>query len=316
MDENRLKVLFTGAGSIGTRHINNLTAECKARGIELEVDVLRKTDRVIPDDLRLLIRNEIRNDKELDDFYDIVFITDETKTHYENIIRLKNRCKHMFIEKPIFESVGYSLDNVKPENDSVYYVAAPIRFTNYYKEIRKYVETEDVYSARIIFSSYMPNWQKGRDYTKSFRCFAERGGGVDIDSLHEIDYMTSLFGIPLKVNRVAGKYSNLKMDACDIADYIFEYKDKLIEMHLDYFGRVPNRRVELFTKNDVIVIDFNEKSVHKQVKNDSYKFGPDDMFYQDEMRYFIDLVLSKGSIENINPISNAFESLKISKGFI
>jgi predicted dehydrogenase len=173
-----------------------------------------------------------------------------------------------------------------------------------------------VYAARIIFSSYMPSWQKGRDYTKSFRCFTDRGGGVDIDSLHEIDYMTALFGKPQRVNRAVGQYSNLEMDACDLATYIFEYEDKLVEMHLDYFGRVPNRCIELFTKNDVIVIDFNEKSVYKKKENTAYFFGPDDCFYQLEMGYFVELVLSNGRMKNINPISNAFENLKLAKGIV
>ena len=47
--------------------------------------------------------------------------------------------------------------------------------------------------------------------------------GVDIDSLHEIDYMKSLFGLPKSINLKVGKYSNLEMEACDIATYIFEY---------------------------------------------------------------------------------------------
>ena len=204
--------------------------------------------------------------------------------------------------------------SIAPSGDSVYYVACPIRFSKYYEELKKVADSQDVYSARVIFSSYMPNWQKGRDYRLSFRCFKDRGGGVDIDSLHEIDYITSLFGIPNSVKRVAGKYSDLEMDAPDLATYIFEYPDKLIEVHLDYFGRTNNRRVEFFTKDDVIVVDYNKHTVEYQLESKATDYGIDDQFYQNEMRYFIKLTESKGSMENINPIYNAFESLRIAKG--
>ena len=309
-----MEVLFTSAGSIGSRHIRNLSAICRDMGTPLVIDVIRKTDRVLPDDIKSLISREIRDDSDLRDSYDIGFITDETKTHFENIENFKNRCKHLFIEKPIFESTDYDITSIAPSGDSVYYVACPIRFSKYYEELKKVADSQDVYSARVIFSSYMPNWQKGRDYRLSFRCFKDRGGGVDIDSLHEIDYITSLFGIPNSVKRVAGKYSNLEMDAPDLATYIFEYPDKLIEVHLDYFGRTNNRRVEFFTKDDVIVVDYNKHTVEYQLESKITDYGIDDQFYQNEMRYFIKLTESKGSMENINPIYNAFESLRIAKG--
>lgn len=310
-----MKVLFTGAGSIGSRHIKNLTDVCNSKRIPLEIDVIRYSERILPDEIKSLVCREIRNDSDLRDEYDVLFVTDETKSHYDNILKYKQRCHHMFIEKPILDDVNYDLDQIRPDNNSIYYVACPIRFSNYYQEIKKIVNENEIYSARIIFSSYMPNWQKGRDYRKSFRCSVARGGGVDIDSLHEIDYMTSLFGYPDKVCRVAGKYSGLEMDACDIATYIFTYKDKLVEMHLDYFGRTNNRRIELFAKDDVIVIDFNKQTVEKQLAGTKITYERDDQFYQKEMDYFVTLIQSDGKMENINPVDNAFMSLKIAKGF-
>ena len=42
----------------------------------------------------------------------------------------------------------------------------------------------------------------------------------------------------------------------------------------------------------------------------------EDNFYQNEMIYFIDLITSEKSIENVNTPEKAFESLKLSKGYI
>ena len=310
-----IKVLFTAAGSIGSRHIRNFVSICREKHITPIVDVIRRSDRLLPEDIGTLINKEIRCDFELDSRYDVVFITDETKTHYTNIIKYKDICNHMFIEKPILDDLNYDISLITPKNNSIYYVACPIRFSRYYNELKRVVETQDIYSARIIFSSYMPNWQKGRDYRKSFRCFTSRGGGVDIDSLHEIDYMISLFGMPQHVNRVAGKYSNLEMDAPDLATYIFDYGNKLVEMHLDYFGKTNNRRVEFFTKDDVIIVDYNKHQVEYQCSGELYNYGSDDQFYQSEMNYFISLVTSNGVMENINTLDKAINCLRMAKGY-
>ena len=313
---NTIKVLFTAVGSIGMRHIRNLSQICREDDICLIADVMRKTDRILPDDVKKMIRNQYRSYDEISENYDIAFVTDETARHFESITRLKERCKHMFIEKPIFESTEHSLEEIQPDHDSVYYVAAPIRFTNYFRTLQQVVSEQQVFAARVIFSSYMPDWQKGRDYRQSFRTKESLGGGVDIDSLHEIDYIIALFGVPRKMSRHAGHFSDLEMDACDLADYIFEYKDKLVQLQLDYFGRCNNRRVELFCKNDVAICDFNKKELLMQKAGAIKKFGPDDNFYYEEMKYFLGLVMNSERCVNINPIETAYRTLSIAKGRI
>ena len=309
-----MNVLFTGTGSIGTRHIKNLAHICKERDIPLMIDVLRRSDRVLPEEIRRLIRSEIRADAGADRDYDVLFVTDETKTHYEHIVTYRDRCRHMFIEKPALDSLDYNTERICPKEGSVYYVAAPIRFTEYFKELKKCADSGMVYAARVIFSSYMPDWQRGRDYRKSFRCFTERGGGVDIDSLHEIDYITALFGLPRRIHRAAGKYSDLEMEACDLAVYIFEYTDKIVELHLYYFGRANNRRAEFYMKDDVITVDFNKKTIEKQKAGETACFGPDQDFYEKEMSWFLDLIRSGGRMENINPVERALDTLRLAKG--
>lgn len=312
-----MKVLFTATGSIGSRHITNFSEVCKTMGFNLEIDAVRYSDRVLPENIAQKIRHEIRSDADLDDHYDILFVTDETKTHFGNIMKYRDICSSMFIEKPIFDTLDYPIEAVRPKKkEDVYYVACPIRFTKYVQKLKACINSHQVYSARIIFSSYMPSWQPGRDYRKSFRCFNDRGGGVDVDLLHEIDYMIYLFGKPKKVHRVAGKYSHLEMDACDLATYIFEYDDKVVEIHLDYFGRVRNRQTELYTEDDVIVVDFNKQSCELKAQGVVENYGADDRFYQNEMAYFMDLYLSKGTEENINSPEAAYETLRITKGFI
>ncbi len=310
-----MKALFTAAGSIGSRHIINLSKICLDRGITIEIDVLRKTNRTLPDNVKQCVRKEIWEDGNLDESYDLLFITDETGSHYDTINKYGSLAKSVFVEKPVFDSAMYDLkDLLNRGDDRVIYVAAPIRFTKYYKNIKQIVNDNRILAARIIFSDYMPGWQKGRDYRQSFRCFKERGGGVDLDSIHELDYVIDLFGIPDESKHFSGKYSSLEMNACDMASYIFSYADKLVEIHLDYFGRKRTRNIELYTENDVIVVDFDKACCSWKASGKVLNYGPDSHFYEDEMEYFMDLSSNSTKIRNINSIEHAVEVLKIAKG--
>lgn len=309
-----LKVFFTAMGSIGSRHLKNISALGCEYGIRIIADTYRQTERILPEDISKLIHREIRDIYEVNEIYDIIFITDITSTHFKNIFFLKDRCRHMFIEKPIFENGTYNLNDVRPSNNQIFYVAAPIRFTDTVKYVKEFVGEHEIYAARMICSSYMPNWQKGRDYRKSFRTDQNRGGGVDIDSVHEVDYMVDIFGMPKSVKRVAGKFSDLEMTACDIAVYIFEYEKYVVELHVDYFGRFENRKIELYYDEDVLAADIFEKEVIYQRTGKRISFDKNTDHYYREMKYFLDMILSHDSEKNINTIDKAYNILKLAKG--
>ena len=88
-------------------HILNLKEVCDAKKIQLNIDAVRYSDRELDGNIRDLIRDEIRDVNSISMFYDVIFITDETGTHYRNMVSLKDKTKHMFIEKPIFDDIVY-----------------------------------------------------------------------------------------------------------------------------------------------------------------------------------------------------------------
>ena len=87
------------------------------------------------------------------------------------------------------------------------------------------------------------------------------GGGVAIDLIHEWDYLCYLLGFPNRVQTMQGKKSSLEIDSEDIAIYIAEYANYLVELHLDYFGRKSIRKMEMFCEDDTIEIDLIDQKI-------------------------------------------------------
>lgn len=279
-DGVQYKVLFVGLGSIGKRHFNNLRLimpDCR-------IDALRQS----PDMLDGL-ENVYTSYEEIKADYDIAFITNPTKLHYETINKLSKKVKNMFIEKPIFDKIQES-----EFSEGINYVACPLRYSDAVKELKKYSQENKIFAFRAICSSYLPNWRKTGDYRKCYSANADMGGGVELDLIHEIDYLKWIFGKFDLVKRISGKKSNLEITSDDIAVYTFENKSVIGSLHLDYFGRTTKREIEVYTKDETKVFDLTKST------ND---------IYIEELNYFLNLIKTKEK-NHYNTPQEAIESLE------
>ena len=310
-----LRVCFVGYGSIAKRHIANLHSLCKEKKIDLSIDVLRHSkgnDK--KNNERLKYVDLIKYDKlGKQDIYDIIFITNPTSEHYKTLKKYKDNAKIFFMEKPACSYNDLSKMARLSIDPNRVYVACPIRYKKVIQYIKTKIDLKNVISARVICSSYLPDWRKGTDYTKSYSANKKLGGGVRLDLIHEMDYIKYLFGYPKDVICKFVKYSNLKIDTEDLAVYILEYKDKLVELHLDYFGRAPQRIMELYTENDVIVIDLLKNEVKSLIKNKHNKFKENrDDFQLCELRHMLDMYFNKAI--NDNNLTNSIKTILLAKG--
>jgi predicted dehydrogenase len=280
--------------------------------IKLEIHALRKTNKPLEKDIQDLINYEVSED-ELSNDYDITFITNPTNLHYNTIKLMACKTKHMFIEKPLFDTNIYDISDLDLRENGVYYVAGPLRYTNIVQALKEILFKEDVYSVRAICSSYLPDWRPGVDYTKIYSAKKSEGGGVSIDLIHEWDYITYLFGFPDEVFNLKGKFSHLDIDSEDLSIYIAKYKDKLVEIHLDYFGRFSRREIELFTKNGTITGDFINKRITFTDSRKPIDFSLENTdMYIEEMKSFLGKVINNKYGEN--NITNAYKILKLATG--
>ncbi|MBQ8951050.1 MAG: Gfo/Idh/MocA family oxidoreductase [Eubacterium sp.] len=292
---NHLKVCFVGIGSIAKRHIRNLRTVCEEKSIELTIDAFRRSPDVIEG-----VDSIFCSITDVSDDYDMIFITNPTDMHLDSLTWFHDKGKHFFIEKPVvsFPQIEKA-KGFKTRKDSIYYVACPLRYNAVIQYIKKNINPEDVISVRSISSSYLPDWRPGQDYRETYSAHKDMGGGVSIDLIHEWDYMTYLFGAPEKVYSLIGKKSKLEIDSDDYAIYIAEYKDKIAELHLDYFGRKTIREVQLFTKEDTIIGDIatNKVTFMKSGEVIDFKEERDD-FQKREIIHFFNMIEGTDKIED------------------
>lgn len=306
---NKLKVLFIGLGSIGVRHLKNLCAISNEYKFDLEIDALRSSHRPLDDEILKLINNEYYSVDEIGN-YDCIFIANPTNLHYKTILHVQEKAKAFFVEKPLDSKFLSDEQLNKIDFSKIFYVACPLRHTIVFKKLQEVLKNKKVYSARALCSSYLPDWRKGVDYRKVYSAKAENGG-IKVDLIHDFDYIFELFGFPKENYIFEGKYSNLEINSTDCVNYIGKYEDKIVNLYLDYFGKIPKREIEIYMQDDVIIADFINSKIRINNKWIEYK-EERNSYCINEIKYF--LLLYNNKKENINDIQKANIVLKTISG--
>jgi len=310
-----LTALFVGLGSIGTRHLNNLATLCADRSWTLQADALR-SDRSRP--LRPGVAEQLHAQyteaAQLPAHYDLIFITNPTSLHAEALRSVYGRGEALFIEKPIFSAEQTALDlaDFLPAGQKAY-VAAPMRWCGTMLALKELLPSLRPYCARVICSSYLPDWRPGVDYRTVYSAHKALGGGVTIDLIHEWDYLVDLFGVPEELHNFKGTYSHLEIDSDDLSVYIARYPALLAEVHLDYFGRGYRRSIELFCHDGSVVADFGAGTL--TLPDGTVQHYEEDVNrrYQREMEYFVDYALGDAPA-GCNPPELALQVLQLTLG--
>lgn len=311
----RYRIAFIGMGSIGQRHLRNVHAYCAQRRIALTTDLYRSTPAELPQAIRALAGSQrlLSDGPDRRVRYDAVFIANPTALHYRTLLQFKDSADTFFIEKPVFDTTGIPWGDDPALAGKRCYVACPLRYHPVLRYAKQLVETEPVHAARAISSSYLPDWRPGQDYRRCYSARRELGGGVAIDLIHEWDYLTWLFGTPCTSLSLQGKVSGLEIDCEDIALYIARTPETVIELHLDYFGRHPLRRLELFTAEDTILCDILGGCVRRMQSGGHLRFDSDrNGFQMGEIVHFFDIM--EGRTPNDSTVAHAIEVLKLAKG--
>ena len=303
-----MNICIIGLGSIGQRHLKNIHAVAKTRGIEVATDVVepRALD-YLDAATRALVRERFATPADVGR-YDMIFVTNPSQLHEATLAEVKDKADFFFVEKPVFTGM-LSDDALAPYSDERrFYVACPIRHTRVYEWLSEFVPRNKVFCVRAICSSYLPEWRPGTDYRRTYAA-QEGSGGVKLDLIHEFDYLFTLFGFPQESCLLDGKFSDLELKSVDGVSFIGKYPDKTLELHLDYYGRVPRREIELYTADDVVVCDFIKAEIRFLRSGRRIDIAEERNEYcVREISYFFDFALE--GVKNINSIPHANDIIR------
>ncbi len=99
---------------------------------------------------------------------------------------------------------------------------------------------------RADYGNYLPDMRPGADYRALYCARRETGGGVILDAVHEIDYVTWLLGPVSGIGCEADRLGDLDIDVEDYAAIALRHASGArSEIHLDYLRRHKRRGCEI-----------------------------------------------------------------------
>jgi predicted dehydrogenase len=292
------RVLVAGLGSIGRRHLRNL--------MRLGVDDLvlyRTRPEPVDEAPGLPVVTDLA--RALDMRPDLVVVSNPTAFHLDVALPAAEAGCHLFIEKPLshtWDRVPELLEAVD-RGGLVSLTGFDLRFDRGLLRVRDLLaegRIGRVLSVQVQVGEYLPDWHPWEDYRRGVSARVESGGGVILDLIHELDYVTWLLGPVRTVACFADRVSNLEIETEDTAAMLLRFESGAIgTVHLDYLQRAPSRTSRFIGEDGVIVWDYFTRTVRWYEAGVGRWFDfayadqdRDDRFL-DEMRHLLDCLAGR-----------------------
>lgn len=311
-----MKALVVGYGSIGRRHIENLSS---LKNIEIIVCTKRKYDKFLKQKKCKIYTSIEDCIKENPKF---AIITNETRFHIKTALYLARAGIHLLIEKPLSYSLKGTneLLNIANKNKLIVLIGYNFRFHPCLELMREIILQGDlgrVISVRVENGSFLPDWHQYENYQTNYAARNDLGGGAVLTCIHEIDYLYWFFGNIRDVFSVTGRFSDLNIKAEDLSAIILRFKNNVIaEAHLDYFQQPSARNCKIIGTRGTLTWDIDSNTVRfydvknkkwiEKLKLPNYDIN---MTYIKELTHLIECIQSKS--KPINDLKEGIYTLKV-----
>jgi predicted dehydrogenase len=238
---------------------------------------------------------------------DIAFITNPTSLHIETAITCAKAGCHLFIEKPLSDSLAGvdELLTLVERNNLITYIGCQLRFHPVLQHIASLLQQNtigELYSYRGYSGSYLPHWRPEQDYRNSYSADPNMGGGVVLDLIHEIDYAYWLFGDTVDIRSWIGQVSDLEIDTEYVAEIILETETGVVgQIHLDYYRPTARRTIEITGSSGTIrgdLIDGRVRiSTNHTTETEEFDFERNDL-YERQLDSFLSHIQSGTPCKN------------------
>jgi predicted dehydrogenase len=239
------RALVIGAGSIGRRHARNLAAIAGTEIAIVDADPARARDAAA--DSGATVFPDL--DAALGWKPAGVVVATPNDLHLIHAAAALDAGADVLIEKPIshrVEGVGDLLDKADRLGRRVF-VGCNMRYHPGPATLRAAIgRIGRPLFARARYGNHLPSMRPGIDYRKLYCARRETGGGVVLDSIHEIDYVAWLLGPIDEVTCDSSRISELEIEAEDYAAIALRHVGGArADILLDYLQRFKRRGCEI-----------------------------------------------------------------------
>jgi predicted dehydrogenase len=233
-----VKFLIAGLGSIGRRHLRNLTALG-----ESDVVLYRTGKSTLPVDELGGFPVETELERALDRQPEAVIVSNPTALHLAIAIPAAEAGCHLLVEKPVSGSMA-GIDELRravARGGGQVLVGFQFRFHPTLQAVRQLLAEDrlgPVTSVRAHWGEYLPDWHPWEDFRNSYAARSELGGGALLTLCHPLDYLCWIFG---EVESARGMVKDdLGLDVEAVVEAILRFRSGVLaSVHLDFLQRPP-----------------------------------------------------------------------------
>lgn len=307
------KILIAGCGSIGKRH-----AEC-LHDIGVEQFVFYDPDFDSAAELAKIYGGTAVNSYEdgLKTDADCVYILSPTKLHVAQAKSAIELGKHVFMEKPLSDSLDGvdELEALANKKGVVAEVGFCFRFHDGIKELKKHLNSGDIgkiVSIRAMMGEHFPDVRP--DYLSTY--YVKYSGAFEL--VHDLDLAIYLAKEePIDYTGFHGSYSGLGFESPDTVEMLVKFPTCLANVHLDFFQSPRTRTMTILGTEGEMILDFSTWDKYElhiytrksgEWKTISAQTERNDMFRAESQNFFGAI---EGTEANLCPVSEAKKSLMI-----
>ena len=240
--------------------------------------------------------------------YDAVFIYTLPPERINVAIDVAKKGFNFFVEKPLSNNLDkiYKLQGTIEREKVKCAIGFQMRFHPLLNKLKEMVDNKEfgkIYRIEVSHCNSIYNWTKGRDLTENFYILSNNSGGLLWNqAVHEIDYLTWIFGKHYPISAIYGQWLNIPNS--DVEDNItilsnLELTNVCIPViiNLDFLSKVPTRKITIYGMEKTETFDLMDKFV---VWND---------LFMDEMKAFLSLLNGEKQV-NLATLEDGIHSLE------
>ncbi len=325
-----MKILITGLGSIGQRHVRNLR---RLYGNEVELIAYRSRGlkTTFSDDLKIREGVDLEAEYGITAYYrleealaqkpEAAFITNITSRHMETALACARAGCHMLIEKPLSHDMEgvEELERIAEEKGLKIFMGFQNRYHPSVQRMKESIESGElgnlVYGS-CEFSERVITMHRYEDYRDTYMAQKKMGGGPVLNlQMHDLDILQWILGKPAEVSSQIKYASGLEIDVEESAQAVFTYRGGIpVYAHTDFIQYPPVHRFKMVGDHGRIEADLIAAETVKYIGDEpamiwkEEDFIRNDMFIE-ELKDFFDCI--KHDRESVIPLKAGIISLQM-----